>query len=61
MSDIAVETAAKFRARALDLLQRAEAASDASSRSIYLELASQWVELAQRFEEWEKSHGPAVQ
>jgi hypothetical protein len=61
MSSAAGESAAKFRARAVDLFKRAEAARDNASRALYLELASHWVELAQRFEEWEKSHGATVQ
>jgi hypothetical protein len=55
------ETAEQFRARALDLFRRADAAKDARSRTVYTELAVHWAELALRAEEWEKAHGATVQ
>lgn len=61
MSEDIGEGAAQFRARAMDLFQRADATQDARARAVYIELAVHWAELAQRAEEWEKSHGPAMQ
>lgn len=61
MSEIVHETAAQFRAHALNLFKRAEATSDPSARTIYIELASQWVQLAQRFEDWENTRDVPAQ
>ena len=61
MSEDMSEGAAQFRARAMDLFQRADATQDARARAVYIELAVHWAELAQRAEEWEKSHSAVLE
>ena len=56
MAETERNNAAGFRARAEDFLKQANAASDNATRSHYLDLASQWMELAKQLEEWEKKH-----
>jgi len=60
MAKYQMNEASFYRARAIDMMKKAQSANSETTRQVYLELAQKWAEQAESLQNAAQSHGAAA-